>query len=58
MDQLISSLFPLLKLEVVESSTPESWSIEQVAQWLSSINLKELVENFRRKFSSSFSYNS
>ncbi|CAF3896022.1 unnamed protein product [Rotaria sordida] len=33
--------------EDVVNSIPESWSIEQVAQWLSSINLEEHIEKFR-----------
>ncbi|CAF5045473.1 unnamed protein product, partial [Rotaria sp. Silwood1] len=29
-------------------STPESWSIEQVAQWLSSIGLEGVTEQFMK----------
>ncbi|CAF1297277.1 unnamed protein product [Rotaria sordida] len=33
--------------EGVVNSIPESWSIEQVAQWLSSIHLEKHIEKFR-----------
>ncbi|CAF4002264.1 unnamed protein product [Rotaria sordida] len=34
--------------EVMMSSAPESWSIEQVAQWLESINMTAFIENFKQ----------
>ncbi|CAF1545137.1 unnamed protein product, partial [Rotaria sordida] len=34
--------------EVMMSSSPESWSIEQVAQWLESINMTAFIENFKQ----------
>ena len=42
-------MYFLLKLDVMLSNAPELWSIEQVAQWLESINLTAFVENFKRK---------
>jgi hypothetical protein len=35
-------------------SIPESWSIEQVTQWLSSIHLEKYIEKFKGKLSSAF----
>ncbi len=35
---------------------PESWSIQEVAEWLSSIGLAEHLENFKRKFSPLYLY--
>ncbi len=42
--------FSILNLEFIEHSTPESWTVEQVTQWLSFIGLKELIQAFRGNF--------
>ncbi len=42
--------FIILNLDLNENNTPESWSVEQVTQWLSSIGFNEFTETFRGKF--------